>query len=133
MQYLKLLFWLKGILMLRGFRRSRASAVGLVIAGVVFLPIALGIAFVCWLGSGALVLLVVVLFLFHTLSLSQAAILASSSVLRSRRFRDIAVVLIPLFWMSYYILSRTLAGQLAHVKWRGFLQSPFWEALSFLP
>src|SRR2546421_12374151 len=50
MQYLRLRFWLKGTLILRGLRRSRASIVGVVIAVLVFLPMALGIAVACGFG-----------------------------------------------------------------------------------
>src|SRR5438067_12406480 len=61
--------------------------------------------------SGAAFLFVaaaVALFLFHTLSLSQGLILASAGILRSRRFRDLMMVLIPLFWIGYYVISQTL-------------------------
>jgi len=87
-------------------------------------------------GSGPAVLLAlpaVGLFLFHTLSLSQAIMLASAGVLRSRRFRDLATVLIPLFWMSYYVLSRTLTRGLVQVDWSSFLRSRAWEIVSLLP
>src|SRR5947209_1398598 len=187
MSYLRLLFWLKWKLLWRGYRRSMSAAVGASLAILVFMPIALVIAFASAFGFGhlappnneqllrgvllviylfwvmspllgyalsdsyditklllypvtarqlftgailgslidfpvllllptlvailigftsgpaalLLVLPAVALFLFHTLSLSQAIMLASAGVLRSRRFRDIATVVIPLFWMTY--------------------------------
>ncbi len=42
------------------------------------------------------VILGIALFLFHTLALSQALLLLSAGILRSRRFRDIALVVAPL-------------------------------------
>jgi ABC-2 type transport system permease protein len=80
-----------------------------------------------------LALLALGLFLFHTLSLSQALILASAGVLRSRRFRDVATLLIPLFWMGYYVLTRVMAQGWVRLDWARFLQSPAWEIVSFLP
>lgn len=219
MDYLRLLFWLKWTLMLRGYRRSPMSAIGVVLAILFFLPVAVGIAVVSGIGfrvldppwnehllravllgiylfwllgpllgyalsdaydvtkllvyplsarqvftgailgsfvdfpvllllptlaavllgfssgvfAGILVFLTVALFLFHTLSLSQAVILASAGVLRSRRFRDILVVVLPLFWMSYYVVTRMLGEQIARLNWLRFLQSPVWEAINLLP
>jgi ABC-2 type transport system permease protein len=219
MRYLPLLFWLKWKLMWRGYRRNISAAFGVIVAILAFLPMALGIAWVCGLGfrglhppynehllrgvllgiylfwllspligyalsesyditkllvypltarqlfigtiAGSLidfpvllllptliaalvgfsqslaafllVLPAVALFLFHTLSLSQAIILASAGVLRSRRFRDLVMVLIPLFWIGYYVLSRTLTRQMAGVDWASFVRSRTWELLNFLP
>lgn len=219
MEYLRLLFWLKWTLMLRGYRRSPMSALGVIFAVLFFLPVSIGIAVASGLGfrvldppwnehllravllgvylfwilgpllgyalndaydvtkllvyplsarqifTGAilgsvvdfpvllllptliavllgfssgvigavLVFLTVALFLFHTLSLSQAVILASAGMLRSRRYRDILVVALPLFWMSYYIITRTLGEQLARVDIARFLRSPIWEGINLLP
>src|SRR5439155_8115537 len=80
-----------------------------------------------------LVLPAVGLFLFHTLSLSQAIIMASAGFLRSRRFRDIVMVLIAILWIGYYALTQMLARQLIRVDWISFLRSRTWEALNFLP
>jgi ABC-2 type transport system permease protein len=79
------------------------------------------------------ILIALALFLFHTLALSQAILLASAGILRSRKFRDALIVLIPVFWMGYYILSRLLSRQVSRLDWIAFLKSPAWEALNFLP
>jgi hypothetical protein len=60
----------------------------------------------------------VALFLFHTLALSQALILASAGVLRSRRFRDIVLVILPVFWMSWYVGSQMLSRRAVSVDWK---------------
>lgn len=79
------------------------------------------------------ILLTAALFLFHTLALSQALLLLSAGVLRSRRFRDFVLVLLPLFWMGYYLATQTLSRGTLQVDWRRLFQSSIWEALSFLP
>lgn len=79
------------------------------------------------------VLMSVALFLFHTLSLSQAVILASAGMLRSRRFRDVMMVLIPLFWIGYYVASQSLSRQLIKINWMSLLNSTAWEVINFLP
>lgn len=86
-------------------------------------------------GPAALLLILpaVALFLFHTLSLSQSIILATAGVLRSRRFRDFATVLIPLFWLAYYVLQRSLFVGMIHVDWTLFLHSRAWEMVNYLP
>jgi hypothetical protein len=83
--------------------------------------------------SFGLVVLPLALFLFHTLSLSQALILVSAGVLRSRRFRDIVMVLIPLLWMAYYVFSQMLSRNAVHVDWKAFVGSRAWDMLSYLP
>src|SRR5205823_2362580 len=86
--------------------------------------------------SGATFLFVaaaVALFLFHTLSLSQGLILASAGILRSRRFRDLMMVLIPLFWIGYYVISQTLTRRSVQVDWAAFLNGGTWQAISYLP
>ncbi len=218
-EYLKILFWLKWKLLLRGYRKSMSAILGVILALAVFLPIAVGVAFAIgvaffnlptewqphllravllaiylwWLvvpllgyalnesyditklfvfplsvrqiftgailGSfldfpllfviptliaivigfthGAIGLLAVVipliLFMFHTLSLSQGLILASAGILRSRRFRDIAMVVVPLLWIGYYIFSQSLSRQAMQVDWRAFVKSTGWEIVNYLP
>src|SRR6478609_4903458 len=48
MQHVKLLFWLKWKLLLRGYRRSKSEWVGALLLLLVFIPIALGLSF--WFG-----------------------------------------------------------------------------------
>jgi ABC-2 type transport system permease protein len=216
---LRLLFWLKWKLMLRGYRRNPSSAIGTLFMFLFFFPLAVVIAVLCgegflkmappdnvqllrgvllgiygfWLMApvlgyalndayditklfvfplslrqiftGAIVgslldmpvllllptliavlvgfthdsvsllciLAAVILFLLHTLSLSQGIILASSGVLRSRRFRDLVTILIPVIWIAWYVFTQMMTGRAGRMDWGAFLQSPLWEALSYLP
>lgn len=218
-EYLKILFWLKWKLLWRGYRKSMSALLGVILALVIFMPLAVGAAFAIGVGffnlstewqphllrgvllaiylwwlvvpllgyalnesyditklfvyplsvrqiftgailgsfldfpllfviptliaivigftHGVIGLLAVVipllLFMFHTLSLSQGLILASAGILRSRRFRDIAMLVIPLFWIAYYIFSQSLSRQAMKVDWRAFVNSPTWEILNYLP
>ncbi len=73
------------------------------------------------------------LFLFHTLSLSQAVLLFSSGVLKSRKFRDLALIGFSLIGVIYYISSQTLFHTLARLDWREVVRHPFWVVANFLP
>lgn len=73
------------------------------------------------------------LFLFHTLSLSQTIVLASAGALRSRRFRDVAVVLVPLLSVLAYIGPRWLTRYAGNVDWKDFLQGRVWDTINYLP
>lgn len=95
--------------------------------------IAAVIGFTHGIVSGALALAGVLLFLFHTLALSQALLLASAGVLRSRRFRDIVLVILPLFWMAYYVASQTLTRHMASINWKSFVAGRTWDVLNYLP
>ena len=53
-------------------------------------------------------LLLLLLFLLHTLALGQALMLTLIGFLRSRRFRDVTIVLFPLIGMGYYLGQRLL-------------------------
>ncbi len=217
--YLKLLFWLKWKLMLRGYRRNLSSVIGAVLAVSIFLPIAIGAAFVIGLGfdrlssewrphllrgvllaiylwwlvvpllgyalnesydltklfvyplsvrqifTGAILgsfldfpLLFVLptlfavliafskgvlglaavaiplgLFLFHTFSLSQGIILASAGILRSRRFRDLAMLIIPIFWIGYYVATQSFSRGAVSIDWSKYLHSNTWTLVNYLP
>ncbi len=77
------------------------------------------------------------LFLFQTLALSQAALLATAGILRSRKFRDIAIVVVPTFWLGYQIFSRffssSITKNMGGTNWKAVLQSPGWEIANLLP
>jgi len=219
LQPLRLLFWLKWKLMLRGYRRNPSSAIGAVLMLLFFFPLAVVLALLCaegftqmappnnanllravllgiyllWLlgptmgyalnesyditrlfvyplslrqiFAGAMlgslldvpVLLLlptliailtaftrdgpsfvfsfcaVGLFLLHTLSLSQTVILAGAGILRSRRFRDLVTVLIPLVWILWYIFTQTLSRHAGPVDWTTLLGSPAWNIVNYLP
>ncbi len=73
------------------------------------------------------------LFLFHTLALSQAVVLSSAGVLRSRRARDVMVVLFPVLLTAFYVGSQMLPQRLAKVNWSRVLESRTWEVVNYLP
>lgn len=73
------------------------------------------------------------LFLFHTLALSQAVVLSSAGMLRSRRARDVMVVLFPLLLTAFYVGSQMLPHRLAKVNWSRVLESRTWEVVNYLP
>src|SRR5947209_3027342 len=120
---------------------SRQIFVGAILGSILDFPVLLLlptllaalISFTHSPAAGILAFLALGLFLFHALSLTQALLLLTAGVLRSRRFRDFVVVLIPLFWMGYYILSSTLAQRMVGLHWVAFLHSPAWGAISLLP
>lgn len=219
MKQIKLLFWLKSRLLLRGYKRSSSNLAGALIMLIFFLPVSIGFGIALgfglhtlspfysqqlmagallgvysfWiiapmvgysindtyditrlfiypvpmrsilagsiLGSlldvttllllptllapifalpGSIVSHIIVfsalsLFLFHTLSLSQALLLIGSGALRSRRFRDISILFATLFGIVYYVSTRALLPRLAEVDWGTYLHSRPWQLLTFLP
>ncbi len=78
-------------------------------------------------------LLVVPLFLLHTLALSQAILLVGAGFLRSRRFRDLYIMLMPLLGAVVYLLMRVLPRYAGDIHWRVLLHSRAWEAINLLP
>ena len=81
----------------------------------------------------AAIVIPLALFMFHTLSLSQGLILASAGILRSRKFRDIAMLVIPLFWIGYYLATQTLSRSAMSIDWQAFVSSPTWNIISYFP
>jgi hypothetical protein len=218
MQHVKLLFWLKWKLLLRGYRRSKSEWAGGLLLLLVFIPIALGLAFWFgynfvtalppenenWLRTALLVIYVfwilvpvlgyslndsydisklfvyplsmrqiftgtiagtlldrptilllptfaailygfvrepiaavisvaaLTLFLLHTLALSQALLMAGAGLFQSRKFRDTAVILLPLIWVVYY-MRFIVARQARSEQWAAFVHSPAWNVVNFLP
>jgi ABC-2 type transport system permease protein len=88
------------------------------------------------LAAFPLVLAGVGLFFLHTLSLIQVLRLAGAGLLRSRRFRDVMIVLLPLFMIGIYVLFQlpTLVWRRsAEINWAQLLHSRAWEIINFLP
>ena len=219
MTYLKLLFWLKGKLLLRGYQRGGTALAGVILTLVFLLPFTIALAGGALLGfrdlsppynghllravllivygfwvmspllgfsmndsydvtklflypvsvrqiffgvilssfldfpvlfllptviavfagfthsavAFGIILLTVALFLLHTFSLTQAILLANTGILRSRRYRDMAMVLVTLFSILFYVVWREMASYAGQMDWSGIVQSPLWEALSYLP
>jgi len=87
-------------------------------------------------GSAQFVLLsavVLALFLFHTLALSQAVVLASAGALRSRRWRDIMAVLSPLLALGFYLLFQVVPRYMVKMDWHLMLDNPAWRWVNYLP
>lgn len=72
-------------------------------------------------------------FLFQTLAASQAVTLALQGVLRSRKWRDVVLLVVPLFWITWQVGVQALSRDAVKTDWRAFLTSPLWEGLSLLP
>jgi len=97
-----------------------------------FLAVLLG--FVNSAPGAILMLIALVLFLFHTLALSQAIILASVGALRSRRWRDIIMVLGPLIGLTFYLLTQLAPRYLVNgVNWQRILENPCWNWVNYTP
>ena len=75
----------------------------------------------------------VVLFLFHTLVLGQALMLASSSLLNSRKSKDLMMVLGPVLGFGIYIFFRSMSEWGVKVDWGGMLKSRTWDVANYLP
>jgi ABC-2 type transport system permease protein len=80
-----------------------------------------------------LVVLGMAVFLFHTLTLTEAVRLASAGMMRSRRARDLLLLLIPLISMSFYVLTQVFSRRMVHFDIRRLLAGPAWAAISLLP
>ncbi len=78
-------------------------------------------------------LLLIVAFLLHTLALGQAITLALVGFLRSRRFRDITIVLFPLLGLTYYVGQRLFFQNIDTLHYDRFLSSPLWRVAGWLP
>ncbi|WP_309709290.1 hypothetical protein [Armatimonas sp.] len=84
--------------------------------------------------AGALIATIAMpLFLFQTLAASQAVTLALQGVLQSRKWRDMALIIVPLFWMIWQLGMQNIGRDAGKVNWKAFLVSTPWEAVSFLP
>lgn len=77
--------------------------------------------------------LLLLLFLLHTLALGQAVTLALVGFLRSRRFRDITIILFPLLGMAYYVGQRVFFYQAGPDAFTRLLHSPIWRIADWLP
>ncbi len=71
------------------------------------------------------------------LLLSQTLVLFSAGALRSRRYRDLATLLVLLISAGFYILMHTLGDFLVrgvtNIKWAVVAHSPVWFVLHILP
>jgi hypothetical protein len=87
------------------------------------------------LAAFALVLPVLLLFLLLTLAMGQALMLLLIGFLRSRRFRDLTVVLFPLIGMGYYLGQHVLVRRMesGRLTIPEMVQAPVWQYANWLP
>jgi len=78
-------------------------------------------------------LLTIPLFFLHTLSLCQAFLLLGAGFFRSRRFRDLTIVLAPLLGAAVYLCSQLLPHYAFRFDFAAFLHGPVWNMLNLLP
>jgi len=86
-------------------------------------------------GAAGLLLaaLVLVIFLFHTVALSQALGLVSAGLLSSRRSREAMVIGMMLLSFTFYAVTQLGARHMASVDWGGLLHSAAWRLVGFTP
>jgi ABC-2 type transport system permease protein len=77
--------------------------------------------------------LILALFFLHTLALSQTLVLVSAAALRSRRWRDIMMILGPVLAVGWYLLTQTLPRYAHNMDWQAIIHHPAWASLNFLP
>lgn len=103
--------------------------------------IAVIVAFTKNLVALPIILLAMLLFVFHTLALSQAIVLAGAGILRSRRFRDVLIFIIPFLsmgiWLGMQILMRRSGGVMfgpnSMESLARLFNRPGWQVIDFLP
>lgn len=84
--------------------------------------------------AGALIAVIAMpLFLFQTLAASQGVTLALQGVLQSRKWRDVALLIVPLFWMTWQFGMQNIGRGAKNINLKAFLVSPTWDVLNFLP
>lgn len=93
------------------------------------------VGFATSLPAFAIIVAALALFLFHTLALSQALPLAGAAALRSRRARDLLVVVAPFIAIVVYAVSVLGTRRAADWDWQWslLLDSAPWRALGYLP
>ncbi len=101
---------------------------------LIALPVLLAIffGFINAVPAALLVILPVVLFLFHTIAINQTLLLVGAGFLRSRRYRDIMIVVGPLLAMLFY-LSFQLLPRAMVFNYRGIVNSRGWDLINYLP
>ena len=78
-------------------------------------------------------LVVIVCFVLQTLATSRALVYALSGVLSSRRFRDVAVVVLPMVGMVFYLVQNAFVRRTDMHSLTGLFSGPFFTATSYLP
>jgi hypothetical protein len=73
------------------------------------------------------------LFVVQTITMGQTVTLLLVGFLRSRRFRDMTVILLPLFSAISYLIQQTLIFSFQHLMKREVLDARVWQIAEFLP
>ncbi len=119
----------------------RTIAACAVLGGILDIPTLLMLPLLAVLGAiathsvvaGLLSALLLATFLFHTLAVSQAIVLALIGLLRSRKFRDMTVVLLPVLGVAFYFAQQSAIRAHDAATWTTFLHSPLLKAVAYLP
>lgn len=77
--------------------------------------------------------LLLLLFVCHAIAISQAIGIVLIGFLRSRRFRDITIVVFPLIGLTYYVGQQALVRQVASIGAAEFLNAPLWTIAAWIP
>lgn len=76
---------------------------------------------------------VAIVFVVVTLALAQTVLLAMIGLLRSRKFKDLAIVLLPVVGVAFYV-GQNAAFRATHVgEWERMLNNPLLQAFAYLP
>jgi ABC-2 type transport system permease protein len=114
-----------------------ASVVGNLLdpSSLLVLPplIVLGVAFATSTAGAVINALAIILFLGLTLAVSQAVTLSLAGFLRSRRFRDITIVVLPMIGVCYYVAQQTIVRQWAMMAPDRIIDALPWHLADWLP
>jgi ABC-2 type transport system permease protein len=100
------------------------------------------IAFTNSLPALIFVLLALLIFIFQMLALSQTLVLAGAGVLRSRRWRDLMLLLVPIIFMAIVVAPQFFLNNSLHtffnaqsqlVNWSQLFSHPAWNLLAYFP
>jgi ABC-2 type transport system permease protein len=97
------------------------------------LLVALTISAAGSLVGGVLSAAIMLVFLFHTLAVSQGVVLALIGLLRSRRFRDITIVVLPVIGVLFYLGQSAAIRATGTDAWARLLHNPVLSAFALLP
>jgi len=116
---------------------------GSVLGGLIDPPVLLASAplIALWLSStsglltGIVDAFLIFLFLLQTVSTAQAITVVLIGFLRSRRFRDITMVVFPVIGLGYYVGQQALVHQFSYLRFGslGLFTAAPWRVADFLP
>ncbi len=85
------------------------------------------------LASALLLLVILAMFLCHTLALSQTILLLCTSALRSRRWRDVMMILAPLLGLLWFLLTQVAPRYAGRINWNVVLNNRLFMLTDYLP